>query len=972
MKRYIKFLTIALAAGALISSCDLSEKASDVAGGKAIRFTATIGQYQVKATDTSFEEGDAIGLFSTQPVEADNARLTIVGGELNPDTPILWGEYQQTDKAVNFYAYYPYQEQATPRFTFTVAEDQSVEANYKAADLMLASTTAAPIDDAVVLNFAHHMSRVIFVVDNRTDAKVVEVSVDGVALAADVNIEVPEAMVVKDGEPASVKAAPVVRGETEGWAVILPAQACAPVVTVKMDDGKEYQVAPEEDVWIESGRSYMVGLIIDATMTPPAFNATVSDWIDDWGWMGKEDDPGKLSVTWHVSLGGEWFDMEEQEDGLWHAIVPTMDEYVRVQIVKNNHYGNSVIPSYELFGANTPEWYAHEVKEGKPVEFALAPDAYIVLAIDAPAIEFLLDPVTRHLTVSTLSYEWETLGTGSILETVLATYFDIPRQEVEVTVETDARIPGLYRIKNPYLNWVCPEGFSYVGGDNLLIYVQEDGRARFDFNDTGIVFEKAGQIYVSLNTGYLYEDRNAVLVWGAEVMAGEGEDWVEFRTPMYIVLPGGFRPEELSVELNYLGVPEVAEGEVPEETCVEIELYAGMDVTSVRGGLFAGTLSSKELLALVDEVKTNGEEIEFVPQGWSLLTIPIEQTGSYTFFVVSQGDGEGYDADYVHFSVLMPGEEAPDAAIEVSAAPGIFGEAEVLANVVFPNSDYIQALIMDDKAWADANLTSDDIYDYVMSNGQELYSYYMSSTGQEVYFGDLEPETTYHILVAGVSAFDKSAWAMTEVTTTAEPEFAEFGTGHYHDNWYNAFGPKGWHTEVSILKAETDPVRYRALNPYKGYWENPTEGYDSYYGKSAPWIDFAVVGKEVHYLPYLIGYLEKGYGPVLYTCRNMYSGYFYPNNALIEEGVLNIAPTAYILGTQYWYGNVNAWREIYLEMPGYTITPEEEEEEPVVEPGRAMRKLDGNTQVLAPQKDARSFTRHLLHTGEIKVTVREK
>lgn len=922
MKRYIKFLMIALSAGAVLAACT-RESDTDVAGGKEIRFSASVGQFQVKATATAFEEGDAIGLFSTEPVDAQNARLSFSGGSLTPDTPICWGDYQPEDQAVTFYAYYPYVQGCGSNFNFSVAVDQSAAGAYEAADLMTASVTATPADEAVQLHFAHRMVRAILNIDNRIGGEISEVYVNNVGVDVSVDLLVPSVGLIDDGKLYSVKAAPVADPTgTRAWSVILPSQFCNDMsITVKLSSGKEYTIRAEETIYLEEGRSYTVGIIVDEALNGLNFNVDVSDWLDVWAWMGKDSDPGKLPVTWSLSQNGVEYEMELQEDGLWHGILPSYNSWAEFQVVKNNHYYDKQIPYRQYFGVSYPDYYVQNVEPGDVLELALSPDRLIRLQseADVPMLECWLDADARKLTVSALDHQWEYLGTGSMVESAIASLFGLPKQELDVEIDVDGNTPGVYRVRTPYKNWELPnESFTYTGGEDLIIYSNSYGEAYFNQTFTGIYNSEYGNLYFASDRG-AFDDYNQVFhFWSANFYFGNSWESVDFvYVPMYVVLPGGERPTDMNLVLDYMGYDANLE---TVGAYAFFDMYTGMDVAEVRVGVYSGYLSNAEMTAKVSEVKQSGMPVEFIPQIWSQFRVSIDKTGSYTLLAVAKdATGKNTNSSYARFSVLLDGE-APEAEISIVAEPGIFAEAEVDAHVTFASPDVVYTVIMDDASWQKAGLSDDDIYDYVMNNGKNSL-YNVNSEGVDIYFGGLQPDTKYHILLAGVNAFQKEGWATAEVTTGSVPSFSLLGTGHYSDNFYNMVGPDGYYTEVQILKSNTDPVRYRALEPYKAYWENPNEGYDSYFGESAPWIDFCIVDGNFYYLPYLTGYLESGYGEIEYNCRNKYSGAFYSGNCEIEEGVYNIAPIAYILGTNYMYNLTTFSRSIYLEMPGYKLTP---------------------------------------------------
>ena len=920
MKRYLQFLTVALSAAALFAACDRTESDVDVAGGKEIRFSAAIGQYQTKATDTAFEEGDVVGLFAAEPVSVANVPLTWTGNALEAEAPLRWGEYQPADQAVKFYAYYPYAEGQSDKFEFTVPVDQSLEeADFKAADLMIASTMASPKDESVLLHFAHRMSRAVFDITDRVDGDVAEVVVDGVAITATVDLKVPSIGLIGDGKLYSVKAAPVSDPNgNKAWAVILPPQNCQPVVSVKMTNGEVYTLEAEETVAMGEGRSYNVTIILDETMSALSFSADVTDWIDQWGYLGKDYDPGKLPVQWFISTPNRAIEMEQMEDGLWYALVPEFISGGYMYLTKRNNYYDGRIPYNQYFGWNLPYDAVLEVKEGEPLEIGLSPDNQICLVGDVDAIEVWLDAEGRKLTVTTVSHKWESLGKGKMLETSLAQTYGLQMQEFDVDIDVDANLPGVYRVRTPYANWTCPDGFYYRGGEDLIIYSRGSGVWGSYFNDTftGVSCDD-GQLYISSDDGYFDEEGQYFEFYGVNVYSQNKEAYV-YGKDMYIVLPGGTRPEDLEVVIDYMGLQTATEAGTAGNTLV-FDIYAGMDVQQMWYKIYEGKLSATEIRNYAaQDVRRNGSTFQFINQGWKTLNLPATASGTFTMVALVYGiNNASYGSCY--YSVLLPGDDAPEAQIGVSLSAGILPDSEVDVHITLSDPNAFWTLVLDDEDYAE--LPREDVYNYILANGQNRNVGLMGSDGADLTIDDLAAGKNYHVLVAGENVFESTAWAEAEITTAAEPRFQSFGTGRYTDNFMNAFGEDGYSSEVEILQAVDNPNRYRLMNPYKAYWENPNKGYDSYAGMQAAWIDFVIDGDYLYYAPYFTGYYEDGFGPVKYHCRTLGAGQHYPNNVKIQEGVYNIAPWAEIVGSRYGYGLYGYVGVIYIEMPGYTYTP---------------------------------------------------
>ncbi|MBR5864952.1 MAG: fimbrillin family protein, partial [Alistipes sp.] len=127
---------------------------------------------QTRANDTTFESGDAVGIYvvnydgatagtlKAEGNQADNAEFTYNGGGWNSDEPIYW---KDKNTSADFYAYYPYSAsvniEAQP---FAVQVDQSNEANFWASDFLWGkSTKVAPTSNAVNIETNHVLSRIV-------------------------------------------------------------------------------------------------------------------------------------------------------------------------------------------------------------------------------------------------------------------------------------------------------------------------------------------------------------------------------------------------------------------------------------------------------------------------------------------------------------------------------------------------------------------------------------------------------------------------------------------------------------------------------------------------------------------------------------------------------------------------------------------------------------------------------------------
>ena len=327
-----KYFAAAAALCLTAVGCSTLQEDKGVSENRDIRFSASIGSFQVKATDTAFENGDAIGLYAGDHVKAENVRLDWKDGALTPETPVQWGFNQLVDESTLFAAYYPYT--AEPQIatdegdlylTFSVQKDQSTHAAYTASDLMTASTYATPAEGTVNFTFIHRLSKLVLTVDNRLNDPVKEVYVGNVRTSGIYDI-VHSQDYGSTGEPSSVKACEGVTAEgTKAWSVIIPSQSCQITLTLVTESGKEYTYKSENYVYFAAARRYTAQVILDETAISTSFSATVYDWIDNGGFWFRQPNPlfnGQWAIVGTIN-GTNWdkdFYMLPSGDNLYAVV----------------------------------------------------------------------------------------------------------------------------------------------------------------------------------------------------------------------------------------------------------------------------------------------------------------------------------------------------------------------------------------------------------------------------------------------------------------------------------------------------------------------------------------------------------------------------------------------------------------------------------------------------------------------------
>ena len=357
MKRIVNHIFAAFAAIAALASCTQKEQMTE--GGAAIRFSASVGTFGTKATDTGFERGDLIGISALDPVGVSNVKATVsADGTIEPSTVIRWGESQGVDDITRFSAYYPYTDGLAPErdFTFSVQTDQSTHAGYTASDLMMADTWASPAEDHVKLNFTHQLSQLCMTVKAVDGfAEVTGVTVGNVSIVAvgrqamessgtgmgDVNIN--WRYISAEWNPdryEQIKACPVTDSDGNTlWTVILPSgQPEYLSLTVTFADGTEVSYSsPTNWCYLEAGKRTYATVGINETGLTVDVDGDVYDWLDGYYYSFSQP-VDWASFSWYVDwyldgeLQGSVPMINEGGDLWWFAAVPVTDTDAMYQI----------------------------------------------------------------------------------------------------------------------------------------------------------------------------------------------------------------------------------------------------------------------------------------------------------------------------------------------------------------------------------------------------------------------------------------------------------------------------------------------------------------------------------------------------------------------------------------------------------------------------------------------------------------
>ena len=301
-------------------SCERMEILQE--GGREIKLTASLGEYATKVNAAGFESGDVIGLSIGEPVNATNVKLTYSNGALTPAQTLYWGEKQS--KASSFWAVYPYNQAIDPGKEFGYEIPVNQMESPQAADLLIASASAAPGVKSVNLAFTHAFSRLVINLDNKTGAELAGVAVVGFYTKASVNIPENRIVAVASGNinESGAVATPL---SNDCHAVVLAPQTVKPIIYVYFTDGKMLVFNAASEITFQSGKQLVTDLVLEggeAASGDLTFTTRVFDWFpgEDLDLINYNpgDDPGPGpggDEEWDYTPSDEYMD----PDNLWRA-----------------------------------------------------------------------------------------------------------------------------------------------------------------------------------------------------------------------------------------------------------------------------------------------------------------------------------------------------------------------------------------------------------------------------------------------------------------------------------------------------------------------------------------------------------------------------------------------------------------------------------------------------------------------------
>ena len=327
------YVTLAvLASAVLISACQKAPAGEQVSINSEMSFRVLSPDFSTRATSSTFESGDRIGVYVTDYADAstptplqisgnraNNLALTFDGQDWAPAQKLYWG-----DGKADVYAYYPYTGGITDvnSQAWSVATDQSIESEgetmgaYEASDVLWAKASGiSRTDGAVSLQMKHIMSKLTvcivagesYVGSLPEDAEVLIHST-----VADAQIDLEKGAVVKDAYSGarSIKMRRLGLGTVDGVsavifeAIVVPQMLETSVPLLEINS-KSVSYMLEDTFNFRPGVAYTYTATLNTSTT--AIKVEIGCEIEDWNSTGSGSGSGEDS--------GDGGSTSEEDDG---------------------------------------------------------------------------------------------------------------------------------------------------------------------------------------------------------------------------------------------------------------------------------------------------------------------------------------------------------------------------------------------------------------------------------------------------------------------------------------------------------------------------------------------------------------------------------------------------------------------------------------------------------------------------------
>lgn len=297
-----KTILFGLAAAMLATACSEEDDLRQGIAGEGITFTSSV---MSRATDTSFEPKDAIGISmyteSGFVGNATNVQYTTKDGKAFTSTnPMTWGAAGSAE-TVDFKGVYPYKADAVAdgKYSFTLATGEG--ASLSNNDVMYSSMTDVTVGAKnVELTFKHKLVKVVMQVygQDRTPLTGAKVKINNQQTSG--TLDLADGTVTSTGDAnATLDFASNLKVKGEYQTIVMPSDPTQGRVITITYENVEYP-CPVDMYAFDSGKK----VIFSATLNPdgtvsPGETVTVSADVTDW-------DPEKVTSGWIFGAGANF------------------------------------------------------------------------------------------------------------------------------------------------------------------------------------------------------------------------------------------------------------------------------------------------------------------------------------------------------------------------------------------------------------------------------------------------------------------------------------------------------------------------------------------------------------------------------------------------------------------------------------------------------------------------------------------
>lgn len=291
-----------LAAAALTFAACGSDETDNWNGEIRLRSGLDVQQTTRAATTiqaTQFDNGENIDVYITEATTDGKAATTTYdqplvytvgdGGALSTTKQPY---YPTSGNGVNIFAVYPSGTSIAESNTFTIKEDQSTDANYKASDLMYGApsshATVSRTKDKVSLTFTHLLSKVTVVLKSGAgspslDGAVVELTGVKPSTTLTANSSGGSISTTASGDAKAITVMKATTGSLEGSAVVIPQTLETSFIKVTLATGGVLTstsltsgTSTLENVVLEAGKSYTYTITVNLTSLD--VKSAIADW----------------------------------------------------------------------------------------------------------------------------------------------------------------------------------------------------------------------------------------------------------------------------------------------------------------------------------------------------------------------------------------------------------------------------------------------------------------------------------------------------------------------------------------------------------------------------------------------------------------------------------------------------------------------------------------------------------------------